>query len=104
MAQEYEGQDAWGRFFSDINTRIRDLEEKQRLLKDKLLLIGDGFVKDRDRNFQEIQDLKKTVIKLEEDNKRLKDLLMRISELIDKTARKEELLILQRQFDLFRGG
>lgn len=103
MAQEYDNQDAWGRFFSDINTRIRDLEEKQRLLKDKLLLVGDGFVKERDRNFQDIQELKKVVVKLEEDNKRLKDLLMRISELIDKTARKEELLILQRQFDLFRG-
>jgi len=104
MVQEYDNQDAWGRFFSDINTRIRDLEEKQRLLKDKLLLVGDGFVKERDRNFQDIQELKKIVIKLEEDNKRLKDLLMRISELIDKTARKEELLILQRQFDLFRVG
>ena len=104
MAQEYDNQDAWGRFFSDINTRIRDLEEKQRLLKDKLLLVGDGFVKERDRNFQDIQELKKVVVKLEEDNKRLKDLLMRISELIDKTARKEELSILQRQFDLFRGS
>lgn len=104
MAQEYGNEDAWGRFFSDINTRIRDLEEKQRLLKDKLLLVGDGFVKERDRNFQDIQELKKVVVKLEEDNKRLKDLLMRISELIDKTARKEELSILQRQFDLFRGS
>lgn len=102
MVEEY-GQDAYGdRFFADLNTRIRDLEEKQRLLRDRMLLISESFVKERDKNFEEIQSMKQTVEKIKLDNGRLKELLMRISEVIDKAARREELMILQRQFDLFR--
>ncbi|MFH1425139.1 MAG: hypothetical protein ABIG28_00200 [archaeon] len=90
------------RFFSDINTRIRDIEEKQSLLKDRMRLISESFVKERDKNFDEMQDMKKTVEKLKMDNDRMKEILTRIGELVNGTARKEELMILQRQFDLFR--
>lgn len=96
-------QDGGDRFFADLNTRIRDLEEKQRLLKDRMLLISESFVKERDKNFKEIQDMKKFTEGLKLENGRLKELLLRISEVIDKTARREELMILQRQFDIFRG-
>lgn len=90
------------KFFTDINTRIRDIEEKQRLLRDRMKLISESFVKERDKNFNGIQEIKKDVEKLKLDNERMKDLLLRIGEGLNKSARKEELLILQRQFDLFR--
>jgi hypothetical protein len=92
----------YDKFFSDLNTRIRDLEEKQRLMKDRVLLISDSFVKERDKNFNEIQEMKGFVEILKEENIRLKELLMRMTELVNRAARKEELMILQRQFDLFR--
>lgn len=102
MADEMGG-DAYGdRFFSEINTRIRDLEEKQRIQRDKMLLISESFVKERDKNFEEIQEMKKVVTRLNEENKRIKEVLFKIGESIDKSARREELMILQRQFDLFR--
>lgn len=90
------------RFFSDVNTRLRDLEEKQRLLKDKMLLVTEGLIREREKNFSDIQDLKKTVGSLKMDNERLKEILSRIGEIVDTTARKEDLLILQRQFDILR--
>jgi hypothetical protein len=101
MVDEY-GQDSGDRFFVDLNTRIRDLEEKQRLLKDRMVLTSESFVKERDKNFDAIQDMKSTVETLSLENARLKELLLRVSEVIDKSARKEELMILQRQFDIFR--
>ena len=88
--------------FSDINTRIRDFEEKQRLLKDRVLLVGQSLVEERDKNFSEIQILKKDMIKLKEDTLRIKEMLQRITEQLEVVPRKEELMILQRQFDLFR--
>ena len=88
--------------FSDINTRIRDVEEKQRLLKDRVLLIGKNLVEEREKTIKDIQEMKKSIFKLEKENSSLKDVLQRIIEQIDNTARKEELNILQRQFDLFR--
>jgi hypothetical protein len=102
MADEF-GQQGYGeRFFMEINTRIRDLEEKQRLLNDRMLLISESFVRGREKNFEEIQAVKKSVEKLKNENQRMKELLLRIGEGMNKAARKEELMILQRQFNLFR--
>ena len=103
MADDYAQQAYSDKYFSDINTRIRDLEEKQRLIKDRMLLISESFVKEREKNFQEIQEMKKTVEKLKEDNRRIKEILFKFGEKLDSTARKEEVKILQRQFNIFRG-
>lgn len=98
MEEEYAAQDV----FQDINTRIRDLEERQRILKDRLLLVGKSLIEERDRNRVEIQTLKKTIFTLTEESTRSKELLQRLAEQVNISARKEELMILQRQFDLFR--
>src|SRR3989344_1486608 len=89
------------RFFADINTRIRDLEEKQRLLGDRMKLISESFIKGIDNNFSEINELVREVEKLKSDNERLKTIVIGLGEMINKSARREELSILQRQFELF---
>jgi hypothetical protein len=78
------------------------LEEKQRLLRDKMLLVTKGLVREREKNFKEIQELKKEVERLKMENERFKEILLRLGEAVDKGARREDLLILQKQFDLFR--
>jgi len=103
MAENFEQQGYGGeQFFTDFNTRLRDLEEKQRLSRDRTLLISESFVKERDKSFQEIQELKRKIVVLEEETKRLKEIILRISEGTDGFARKEHLAVLQKQFDLFR--
>lgn len=97
---QYSGQD----FFADINTRIRDLEEKQRILKDRMVLVGEGLINERNKNFNETQEMKKIVVKLRDENVRIKELLQRIMEKVNKTAGAEELMILQRQFDIIRSA
>jgi len=89
-------------YFSDINTRLRDLEEKQRLLKDRTLLIGQNLIDEKEDTFEGIQELKKMVWTLKEENIRMKDFIQRMGEQISELARKEELMILQRQFDMFK--
>src|SRR3989338_2118735 len=98
MEEEYAAQD----LFQDMNTSLRDLEERQQLLKDRLLLVGKSLIDERERFSSELQTLKKSVLILTEENTRWKELLQRVAEQINSSARKEELLILQRQFDLFR--
>ena len=86
----------------DPNTRLRDIEEKQRLLKDRVLLIGNNLIKERDDTFKEMQEMKKEILLLKEENLKMKEFIQRIAEQLSDTARKEELLILQRQFDMFK--
>jgi len=89
-------------FFSEVNTRLRDSEEKQRLLKERLLLIGQNLVDEREKTFKEIQEMKREVLVLKEENLRMKEILKTISDHASQSARKEELMILQRQFDMFK--
>lgn len=89
-------------FSSDFNARVRDIEDKLSLFKNRVLLLGQSHIEGREKSFKEIQELKKTVLQLKEENLRIKELLQRITEQLSSTARKEELTILQRQFDLFR--
>jgi hypothetical protein len=86
----------------DISMKIRNVEEQQRLIRDRVLLLGQTIVEERSRSFGEIQDIKSGLIKLKEDVQRMKELMQRMSEQISEMARKEELMILQRQFDLLR--
>lgn len=89
-------------FFGDLQVRLRDLEEKQRLLKDRMGLVGQSFVANRDSTFQTLQQMKESVTRLELEQKRMKELLQRIAEQLDQFARREELMIVQRQLDLLR--
>jgi hypothetical protein len=97
-----EQQQYYGLSDSDNVSKTRDLEEKVRLLKDRILLIGKSLVEERDKNFKEIQEMKTLLIKMQEENIRMKEVVQRIIEQLENTARKEDLMILQRQFDIFR--
>jgi hypothetical protein len=88
--------------YSAMGSRLRDVEEKQNLLKDRILLIGNTLVDERTKTFSKIQELKKEVMSLKDDMSKIKSFVQRVSEQIDNSARKEDLMILQRQFDLFR--
>ena len=98
VGEDYSGQ----QYFFDVATRLRDIEEKQSLLKDRILLLGQTYIEEREKTFADVQELKKSVLQLKEENIRMKELLQRITEQLNDAARKEELAILQRQFDLFR--
>jgi len=97
MAEGYQEQPSL-----DINIRLRDLEEKNRLIRDRVLLLGQSVIDERDKSFKEIQEMKGNLIRLKEDVSRLKELMQRMAEQIIQMARKEELMILQRQLDLLR--
>ena len=94
--------DNYAQQYSDPNARLRDLEEKIRLLKDRLLLVGQSLIEERDKNFITTQEIKKELIKIKGENQRMREMLERNSELLNNAARKEELFIIQRQLDLLR--
>ena len=102
MAKEYTQMPMSQEYFSDVNNKLRDLEEKQNLLKERILLIGQNLIENRESTSTDIQELKKIVLNLKEETLRIKELIKSISGQISEFARKEELMILQRQFDMFK--
>jgi hypothetical protein len=84
----------------DANTRIRDLEEKTKILRERILLVSKNLVDEREKTFNELQETKKILLELQEKNIRMEEFLQKLAEQNSGLARKEELMILKRQFDM----
>jgi predicted nucleic acid-binding Zn-ribbon protein len=91
-----------GQVFMDLNTRIRELEERQRLLKDRTFLIGRGVVDIKEKASLELRELRKAVTILQQENVQLKETLQLMSEKLNNTSNKEELQMVMRQLNLLR--
>lgn len=87
---------------SDFNTKLRDIEERQRLIKDRVLLVGENLVNEKEETLIEISELKNKTESLGKEMERIKDTMASLIEETRGFARKSELEILQRQFKMFQ--
>jgi len=98
-----DGQmDYAGQNLSDASIKIRDLEEKQRILKDRLLLIGQNLIEIKETNNQDILKIKKDIEIIKQEMERTKAFLETISGEFSKFAKKEDLEILSKQAKMFQ--
>ncbi len=88
--------------FSEFNIKIADMGERQRLSKERLLLLGKNLLETRTDLKEEINEIKKEFFEIKQNVKKIKDATSRLLEETENFARKEELAILQRQFKMFQ--
>ena len=91
-----------GQVLGEVNTKIRDLEEKQRILKDRLVLIGQNLIETREKNNQSILEIKKEIEIIKQNMERMASFLETASSEFSKFARKEDLEILSKQAKMFQ--
>ncbi len=89
-------------YAENSNMRLRDLEEKQRTLKDRLLLIGQNLIDLREKHTQSILEIKKELEIIKNNMGRLTSFLETASTEFSKFARKEDLEILAKQAKMFQ--
>jgi len=94
--------DYTGQAFGEINLKLRDLEEKQRILKDRLLLIGQNLLEIKEKSSQDMLSIKKDVEKIKQEMERMINFLETASGEFSKFARKEDLEILSKQAKMFQ--
>ena len=82
--------------------RIRDVEEKHNILKDRVLLVGNNLIDTKENTNNEILEIKKDLEKLKKDLDRVKDFMETLSSEMSKFAKKEDLEVLQRQAKMFQ--
>jgi len=86
----------------DAGMQVRDLEEKQRILKDRLLLIGQNLIDVREKNNEAVLEIKKEIEIIKQNVDRLISFLETASSEFSKFARKEDLDILTKQAKMFQ--
>ncbi|MFA4953230.1 MAG: hypothetical protein WC584_03335 [Candidatus Pacearchaeota archaeon] len=88
--------------FDEAALRIRDLEEKQRVLRDRLLLIGENLVDIKGETNEKILEIRKDIQYLKQTLERSLSFLESFSSEISNFARKEDLQILAKQAKMFQ--
>ena len=87
---------------AEFNTKFRDIEEKQKIVKERLLLIGQNLVELKEKSEKEISSVKQGVDEIKGDVEKIKANIMGILEELEKKARKSELEILAKQAKMFQ--
>jgi len=97
-----EQEDFIGQLSSEMNAKMRDIEEKQRILRDRLLLIGQNLVEIKDNTNKKILEIKKDVEIMKQNIERMSSFLETVSNEFSKFAKKEDLEILTKQAKMFQ--
>jgi hypothetical protein len=89
-------------YFGDINSKMKDLEEKQRILKDRLLLIGQNLIETKEETNEKILEMKKNIEIIKQNMSRVISFVEMASSEFSKFAKKEDLEILSKQAKMFQ--
>jgi len=93
---DYSGQ------FGDVTAKIRDIEQKQKIMKDRIFLIGENLIELKDRTEEKLLGIKKDVEIMKQNLDRLSSFLGTVSGEFSKFAKKEDLQILTKQAKMFQ--
>ncbi|MEK6823723.1 MAG: hypothetical protein AABY06_01690 [Nanoarchaeota archaeon] len=99
MVEEVNYQE---QFSEDSNLKIRDLEEKQRILKDRVLLIGQNLIDTKEKTAETILEIKKDLEEIKDSVEKMRRFIESISSEFPKFARKDDLNILIKQAKMFQ--
>jgi len=96
-----EETNSFENFLDAVNMQIRNLEEKQKILKSRVLLIGENLIESREKTNEKFNEIKKSLDLMKEDMEKMKSLIKDISESLPEFARKEDLDIIAKQIKMF---
>jgi seryl-tRNA synthetase len=97
---EEQAQD-FSALFTEFNTILRDLEEKQDILKDRTLLIGRNLIQTKEESEGKFSEIRKDIESLRQDINSIKTAMETVSSQIQNFARKDELATLYRHAKIF---
>ncbi len=101
MVDQQFQQSPVNELLAEFSTRLNEVEEKQRLIKDRTLLIGKNLISTKEDYEKESLENKRKISELEYELKTIKQLNKRIIEELGNLARKNEVETIQRQIKMF---
>jgi len=95
-------QDPVNTIITEFGTRLSEIEEKQRLIKDRVLLVGENLISTKEDIEKQNLEFKKQISELQAEIKLIKQITKRVINELQNFARKPELEILERQIKMFQ--
>ena len=87
---------------SDFNTRLRDTTERNRLIRERVLLLGKNFITSRNEVEEELNSLKRDNASIKRDLEKLKKTANNLLVDFNKFAKKDEMILIERMLKDFQ--
>jgi len=97
-----ETQAGYLQILGDINTKLRDLEDKQKILKSRIILIGENLIETREETNNKIIEIKKDIELIKRNIEKMLSFFETASGEFSKFAKKEDVEILAKQAKMFQ--
>ena len=102
MEEEAGGEYYDQGYGADPNTRIRDLEERNKTLKERIILLGENLLETKEEFETEIDIIKKQHVLLFKEFEVVKETIDSLLEDIRGTVKRDEMLFVERMLKDFQ--
>lgn len=86
----------------EYNTRLRDIEERNNLIKERTLVLSKNFVDFKNETTEDIKGIKKILKQLQEDNEKIKSTLNALIQQNGKYVKRDEMMGFERMLKDFQ--
>lgn len=85
----------------DFNTRLRDIEERNRLIRERVLLLGNNLISSREDIDNELKEIKKENSEIKRELEKIKKVTNSLLTEFNKFVKRDELSIVERMLKDF---
>ena len=101
MDEEEQGFPQENNLLLDVSSRVRSVEGRYNLLRDRVLLINNNLVDSHKKTYAEISSLTEDVKEMKEDLFRIKESLKHLLKELELFARREDVKFLEKYINLW---
>ncbi len=87
---------------ADFNTRLRDLDERNKLIRERVLLLGKNLISSRQDTENEINEIKQDNQKIKQDLENIKKISNTLLGEFNKFVKREEIGLIERMLKDFQ--
>ena len=102
MVEQQENNDQVQFLLSDFNTRLRDLDERNKLIRERVLLLGKNLISSRQELEDELIEIKKDNIEIKKDLEKIKKISNSLLSEFNKFVKKDEIVLIERMLKDFQ--
>ncbi|MFH1521718.1 MAG: hypothetical protein ABIF18_02045 [archaeon] len=102
MAEQQEGGDQVQFLLADFNTRLRDIDERNKLIRERVLLLGKNLISSRQDIEDELGEIKKDNQEIKKDLEKIKKISNSLLAEFNKFVKREEIILVERMLKDFQ--
>ncbi|MCK5321382.1 hypothetical protein KAJ38_02285 [Candidatus Pacearchaeota archaeon] len=102
MIEQQENTDQVQFLLSDFNTRLRDLDERNKLIRERVLLLGGNLISSRQELENELTEIKKENLEIKENLSKIKKVSNSLLSEFNKFVKKDEIILIERMLKDFQ--